>query len=114
MSMCELDFRSKSVFRDLIAARDRRQDFVLVVKGRKAEKLFRVVPCYERYRMDWLRSSRWRLGHLLLFAFSALRAPLFWGLCIMADFEAAESNFVLTGQTLRVEFLFRRSNATEN
>lgn len=108
MSMRELNLRSTSIFSDLLAARDSRQDFVLVVEGKKAEKLFRVVPYYERYRMAYLRSSRRGLKVLLPFAFRALRSPFFWGLCIMADFEASDSRFQLSGQTLRVEFSFQR------
>lgn len=106
-AMRELNYKSKSIFSELLAARDSKQDFALIIEGGKAKRLFRVVPYYEKYREVYLRSSHRKLNVLLSFALRALLSPFFWGLCIMVDFEASESRFQFSDQTLRIEFYFQ-------
>jgi hypothetical protein len=106
MNRLELKYDSKSIFSDVLAARDRRENFCLVVNGSTAKKLHRIIPFYRRYR-ESLSSLENKRGALFAFGIRALRNPLFWGLCVLCESHARGLEFVFSGSDeLRVNFNF--------
>jgi hypothetical protein len=104
--MKELLLESASIIEDVFSFRDRREDFAIVVAGKRAFKLFEDFPCYERYHNAYRQRKRGRIRHMIPFAWVGLKSPTFWGACILADFEARQHNFIYVDGVLRVEFYF--------
>lgn len=104
--MKNLSIKSANIIAEVFDARDRREDFAVVVKGTLAERLYIIAPYYERYRDAYRKRISGRVWLLLSFAWMGLRSPIFWGVCIIADFEAKKSRFVYENKALRAEFFF--------
>ena len=107
MEMKELLLKSDSIHTDVVSARDQREDFAIVVEGKQALKLFRVVPSYECFR-DSLRERvpgwRWRAWS---FFFRALLTNMsFWAFCTQADFDARRTEFIYENGILKAKFYF--------
>lgn len=66
--MKELSLQSEALITEVLNARNRHEDFVLIVKGRQATRLAHHVPYYERYRDAYRKRQRGRRWELLSFA----------------------------------------------
>lgn len=105
MDRLVLTYGSKDILQRVLAARDRREDFCIRVEGPVAKKLEGVVAFYERYKVSMKNGSKQKAS-IFSFGLRAMRAPLFWGLCVLTDFNARESRFSYSGNVLRAEFDF--------
>jgi hypothetical protein len=111
--MKKLLFESDNIIEDVIDARNRREDFFVTVEGNLALKLSRFAPYYERYRDAYRKNTPGKTWKMLSFAWRGLQTPLFWGICILADFEARRTKFVYVNGILRAEFYFNLNSSVD-
>lgn len=105
--MKELEFGSQSFFDAIANAREQRIETRIVVRGRKAGRIFSLVPLFEDYRKKAASRSPDRRKALLKFGLRALvRSPAFWAACVYLGFEARRLVFHCEGDVLNADFFF--------
>jgi hypothetical protein len=105
--MKELAFGTQGFFDAIVDARERRIETRIVVRGRRASRLFSLVLLFENYRKQASSGSPGRRRALIKFGLRALvRSPSFWSVCVYLGFEAKKVAFHYADDVLNAEFSF--------
>lgn len=106
MSRLSVDLESPDAYQKALEASERNESFDLVVSGRRAERLWKVIPCYERFNASF-PGSPGRIKSILDFGLRGIRSPLFWAICIICSPKNGDLNFIFDNGVLRARFSYQ-------
>lgn len=105
--MLTLEYGNRAVFREAMAAIDRKEPFAIVVSGPKRQRVLKGIGAYHAFHECFVLQGGKKLSVLLRFSYHVFWALDFWLLCLYKQGPSKRIEFKNDPNTLTVFFDFQ-------